>query len=364
LGDLDLLGGVLRGVMSSALRDPVYTPEAPLLVPDEGLLAGLRGPVALTGATGFVGSHLAETLHAAGLELKLLVRNPSSARWIDGRIGGIVEGSIEDSSALVKLLDGVRTVFHLAGVLRAPSAAAFMKGNAGGARTLVDAVHAVNPEIVLVHCSSQAAVGPSKEASGASPDIPARPISAYGQSKAAAEEMIRNSGLDWRIVRPPAIYGPRDRDIFEFFRLASGGVMPYPGGERFLSISFVSDVLRVLIRAAGVGRTRGIYHAGPRDVTRMDDMLRLIVDAGDLRARMIPLPEWVLRCAGVGGSTLRVLGMKDIALSRDKVREILARHWILDSRSSLEELGIENGVPLAAGVETTWKWYREIGWLK
>ena len=246
-----------------AERDPLYSPEAPLLPPVEPGFQALKAPVALTGATGFVGSHLVDTLVSAGLKPRVLVRG-DRARWI-GELDGleIVRGSLEDPEALEALVEGAETVLHLAGALRAPSAAAFLEGNAGGTSRLVDAVRKRSPQAFFLYCSSQAALGPSENPGGLGPEALPRPISAYGRSKAAAEEVVRNSGLRWSIVRPPAIFGPRDVDILEFFRMASRGLIAWPSGSRLLSISCVDEVLKVLLAVACRREEGGIERVVP-----------------------------------------------------------------------------------------------------
>ena len=144
-----------------------------------------------------------------------------------------VQGSLEDTEALKRLVAGAGTVFHLAGVVRAGSEADFDRGNRGGTANLVAAVREAAPEARLVHVSSLAAVGPSPDPAGVGPEAEPSPISSYGRSKLAAESEVRalGEGFWWAIVRPPAIYGPRDTDIFEFFRMADRGLVAAPGGR-------------------------------------------------------------------------------------------------------------------------------------
>lgn len=341
--------------------DPVYSPAKPLLSPDGLELSSLEEPIALTGGTGFVGSHLVDTLVAAGFKPRILVRNPESMRWVQTVAAELIPGSLEDVSSLEALVAGAKTVLHLAGSLRAPSAAAFMEGNAGGMSRLIKAIRESSLPAHLVFCSSQAALGPSADLEGVPPEAPLRPISAYGKSKASAERLLRDSGLYWSIVRPPAIFGPRETDILEFFRMASRGVVAYPAGERWVSIACVTDVLRVLLEVACHRAPRSIRHVALDPPIRMDEMLREIAGGSQRSFRMLAIPPWVLRAAGWGGSTLRTVGFSRIPLSRDKVREILARHWVLKDTS--EAGGLLRGMPLKEGIALTWEWYRRIGWL-
>ncbi len=344
----------------------MFSPENPLVPPDgvASWMDNLPGPIVLTGGTGFVGSHLVNTLCAAGMCPRVLVRNAASPRWIAGSGVEWVEGSLEDDSALGRLVEGAGVVVHLAGVLRGASEAEFMVGNRDGTAQLVAAVGRHAPEARLVQVSSQAAIGPGDAHVGVTVDAPSRPISAYGRSKAAAEREIRQFGGHWSILRPPAIYGPRDTDVFEFFRMASRGLVAVPSGDRWLTVAYVADVVRAILAVSSVGRASGIYHVGATEPMAMEEMLQAIAAAGDLKVRMIRIPPWVLRAAGAGASGLRLAGLRRIPLSRDKAEEILAKHWVLETRSSIEQLGLGSPVAFDDGARMTWSWYRNAGWIR
>ncbi len=361
------MGGVCGDRLTRRVRpvDPVYDSENPLVSSGtvDFWLASLPLPIGVTGGTGFVGSHLINTLCAAGIRPRVLVRNSDSPRWIAGCQVDWVEGSLEDSDALDRLVEGVGTVFHLAGVLRGANENDFMAGNRDGTARLLASMEHLAPDARVIHVSSQAAVGPSDATIGATVEAELRPISAYGRSKAAAEAKVRAFNGRWVILRPPAIYGPRDSDIFEFFRMASRGLLAAPSGDRRLTIAHVGDVVRAVIAVADVGRHEGIYHVGATEGMAMDAMLREIATAGDVKARLVRIPPWALKAAGAGASVLRMAGMHQIPLSRDKVDEILARHWVLETRTSRERLELPDPLPFDAGARMTWLWYRNAGWL-
>jgi len=158
-----------------------YSFSHPLVSPDAvaSWVETLPRPVAITGGTGFVGSHLVETLCAAGIEPRVLARDPASPRWIAGAPVRLVAGSLGDPQALAKLVDGAGCVVHLAGVLRAGTAAEFDRGNREGTANLVRAIRRRAPKARLVHVSSLAAVGPSENRRSGS-DLPLRPFQAGG----------------------------------------------------------------------------------------------------------------------------------------------------------------------------------------
>ncbi len=342
----------------------------PPLVPPEAVadaLEGMAWPVAVTGGTGFVGSHLVDTLCAAGIRPRVLVRDPAAPRWIADREVEWVPGSLHDPEALERLVAGAGTVLHLAGVVRAPSAAAFERGNRLGTANVVAAVRGAAPGARLVHVSSQAALGPSPEIAGLGPEAEPHPVSAYGRSKLGAEREVQALGdeLPWLILRPPAIHGPRDTDVLQFFKLAASGTVPLPSGERWVTMAWVGDVVRAVLAAAGgrgeAGRT---CHLGEPEPYRMQAMVRLLAEAGGVRARVLPLPGAVLTAAGLVGSGLHLLGLHRVPMTRDKARELLARHWTLRTRDSLEALGLHDWTEFFDGARVTWAWYRREGWLR
>lgn len=345
--------------------DPVFGFENPLVQSDSVLhwLEALRQPVAVTGGTGFVGSHVVDTLCSGGIRPRVLVRQPASPRWISGSPVDWVEGSLDDTEALERLVNGAGTVLHLAGVLRGATESDFLAGNLGGTERVLGAVSRYAPGAAFVYVSSQAAIGPADAERGASIESEPRPISAYGRSKAAAEEVVRAFDGCWAILRPPAIYGPRDSDVFEFFRMASRGLMAAPSGDRSLTIAHVADVVTAVIAVAAADRSGEIYHVGAVEGVPMDAMLRTIAVSGGGSPRLVHFPSWVLKAAGAGGSLLRTMGVKQLPLSRDKVDEILAKHWVLETQPSIDRLGLPQPRAFDQGAGMTWEWYRKAGWL-
>lgn len=326
------------------------------------LARGVEAPIALTGATGFVGRHVLDVLRAAGVPRRVLVRG---AGRLDAPADDekVVLGSLEDEGALRELVRGTATVIHLAGVVRAGRAAEFHRANAAGTGRLVAAMLAVAPRARLVHVSSLAAAGPSATPEGRAPQELPAPVSAYGRSKLVAEEVVRASGLAWVILRPPAIYGPGDRDVLQFFKLVACGVVPLPAGERWVTMAHVADVVRAILAACCVGSGE-VFHLGEPQPRRLDDLVAILASSADLPApKILSMPAIVLRAAGVAGDLLLVLGARGVAMTSDKARELLARHWSSATLPSLRRLGLPGYVPFDVGARATWAWYRRHGWV-
>ena len=214
-----------------------------------------------------------------------------------------------------------------------------------------------------MHVSSLAAAGPSPDPAGRGPDDEAAPISAYGRSKLAGEAAARAYPGAWVILRPPAIYGPRDIDILHFFRLVARGVVPLPAGERWLAIAHVADVVRAILAAAAGAATGRVVHLGEPAPQEMRAMIATLAAAGGVRARTVALPACLVRAAGAAGDALQRLGFRSVALTGDKARELLARHWSARTEGAYRDLALTGFVPFSAGATATWQWYREQGWL-
>ncbi len=330
-------------------------------------LGSIEPPVAVTGGTGFVGSHLVDTLAEAGFRPRVLVRNPENPRWIAGAGVEWIPGGLGDAAALRRLVTGARTVLHLAGVVRAGHASVFDEANRAGTERLARAVlEAAEPVARFVLVSSLAAAGPSADIEGVGPDDPPRPFSAYGRSKLGGEEAVRRvlDGRRWVILRPPAIYGPRDVDILQFFKLTALGIVPLPAGDRWITIAHVADVVRAVLAAAAGGVDGEVLHLGEPRPYRLQAMVRLMAEAGGVRARVVPVPAVAVRALGAGGTLLQRLGMRGVAMTSDKARELLARHWTSQTAQSLERLGVGEGIPFFEGAAGTWAWYRANGWVR
>ncbi|MCP4897500.1 MAG: NAD-dependent epimerase/dehydratase family protein [bacterium] len=339
----------------------------PLVAVDEvrAWLEMLPECIAITGGTGFVGSHLVDTLCAAGKRPRVLVRDSENARWIGNQPVDLVQGDLEDSEALSRLMTDAGVVIHLAGVVRAASAESFDRANRLGTRKVLEALHSAAPDCRLVHISSLAAVGPSATPEGAIPEVEPHPVSYYGRSKLGAErEVVRGAkGQRWLVLRPPAIYGPRDTDVFQFFKMAHSGWMAAPRGERWISVAYVGDVVRAILAAAAIGEDKRIYHLGEQQPYSLDHLLKIVAETGGVRARLVSVPVGVMKFAGIVGSAMHSIGFSRMPVTRDKMGELLAHHWTARTDESLEDLGCAEVTRFPEGAEITWDWYRSHGWL-
>ena len=328
----------------------------------------------VTGGTGFVGSHLVEELLRRGYAVRALVRD--APKWLEGLDVETVRGDLFDEEALRRGMDGATAVFHVAGLTRAPDYAALERANVTGTLNVLEAAAAQpTPPRVLV-TSSLAAVGPSDRLPDGSgkPRIETallRPISDYGRSKAKMERQIdawqleRGDALPLVVVRPPAVYGPREADIFTIFKTAARGLFPIVGDGRKpqLSLVHVRDLVRGMVDAleadAAVGET---YFIGSTRGYSWNEVRDAALQALGTRALRVNVPKpFVGPIGAVSELAGRVTGSYP-PLNREKAREA-KEAWVCSPAKAARDFGYRQEVPLGEGMAETMAWYREHGWL-
>jgi nucleoside-diphosphate-sugar epimerase len=324
---------------------------------------------AVTGASGFVGSHLVDALAARGWRVRRLAR-PESPTPPPGAPPAVETHVVDlaDARALDRApaLEGVDVVFHVGGVTKRRTLEAFRDGNVRPTRALLDALARRGARPRFVHVSSQAAAGPASR-----PDVPVteddapRPVEAYGRSKLEAEEAVRAADLPWTIVRPSAVYGPRDVDFLTAFRHARRGlaVSPAPRGAR-LSLVYAEDLADALALAgaspAAAGRT---YFVAAADAAWRDVYAAAAAAFGArLRAELVP-PAWALRLGGRLGDAYGLATGRHPLANSHKVTLGLQRWWLCSAERARRELAWAPRVALAEGARRTAAWYRAAGWL-
>jgi nucleoside-diphosphate-sugar epimerase len=315
-----------------------------------------------------VGSHVLDSLRARGLPTVLLLRSASHRRWLEHHLAEVEvrPGSIGEPGSLREALTGVTDVIHCAGCIKATRISEFFSVNQIGTRNLVEAVNA-NPRSVrrLVHLSSLAAAGPATADRPAREDCPPNPVSDYGRSKLAAEAEVRDHcRAEFVILRPPAVYGPRDTAFLPMFKAVRRHFLPRPNPRQTLSLVYVKDlaeaVVSGLIHPAAAGKT---YFVASRETVTAAGMAREIADQMRRWTIPCPLPTVLLSALCAGGEALGRLTGKARLLSWQKLAEVRAPGWVCDPTLLERELGYRCSTGLKAGIGETLAWYGREGWL-
>jgi len=299
--------------------------------------------LAITGGTGFVGTHLIDVALAAGHEIKALTRREQRER--DG-IDWVL-GDLSNRDALEWLVDGADAVVHVAGTISAPTAAGFDKGNVEGTLAMLAAATAGGVQR-FVHVSSLAAREPK--------------LSLYGASKAKAEELVHSSGLDWAIIRPPAVYGPGDKETLELFRMAKLGLMLMPPRGR-VSVIHADDLARLLLALAPYPAPSNVLiepDDGKRGGWTHREFARALAAAVGTRAAVISSPGILLRAAARLDHMLRGENAK---LTTDRAAYFSHRNWVVEPKRAAPAALWQAQIPTEEGLVATADWYRAQGWL-
>jgi len=300
--------------------------------------------IAITGASGFIGRHLVDHLHARGADV-VAVRRPF------------------EGATLRDVLRGADAVVHLAGVVSAVRERDYFSANVDGTRAIAEAARAAG--LPMIHISSLAAAGPASPRAPRSEDDAAAPINAYGRSKLAGERVIAASdGLRWTILRPGVVYGPRDRALLPVFRLAERGILPLVGRtDAAYTFIHVADLVRVIAAAVDGEAQRDILFVGHPDPVTTRDLLEGVRATSSVRGRIVRIPLAITRLAALGGDAAGVLFGKRTLINSRRYAELASAGFVCRVDRLRDRLGIVAAIGLNEGLADASRWYRKEGWL-
>lgn len=311
--------------------------------------------VAVTGATGFLGRAVIAALAVRGVQLRLLVRREPLELAGSVAKPDVVLGSLEDRAALGRLVQGADVVLHLAGAIKATDDQAYLRVNRDGAGALAEQVAKRAPGAHFIHVSSMAARHPE--------------LSGYAASKRAGEQAVIDVlGLpQLSIIRPPAIYGPGDRETMIFFELASRKLVPLPGKPSArIALIHVEDAAHLLAeRVSGqpTGRVQAIADERPSGYSWQEILGAASSAVGNTSPRYFSLPSGLVRAVGGGAGAIAKIVGKAGMVSAGKIRELLHEDWAVPAAELLREANAAPQHGLTEGFAATANWYREAGWL-
>lgn len=316
----------------------------------------------VTGATGFVGSHLVEKLRARGESVRCLARPETDVRRLPAGVQ-TAAADLATGRGLEAALDGVDAVVHVGGVTRALTSDGYYAGNARSTETLARAL--AGRGIRLVYVSSLAAIGPALDGRPVDENTPPHPVSTYGRSKLAGEKFATSLVPGAVIVRPPVVYGPRDTGVLQILKAACRGLLlEIAGGERWLSAIYVEDLADGICAALRAPRAGGSFFLAHRDPVTWRQLGDTAAQLMGRRARTVRVPVFAARSIAFLNEIWSLLSRNPAIISREKVAEACCRFWICDSARAAADLGFEAPTPLAAGLAKTLAWYKEAGWLE
>lgn len=323
----------------------------------------------VTGANGFIGSHLVEALLADGHRVRCLVRRTSDLKWLSGLGMELAIGSLDDAGSLKQAVRDCDFVYHLAGAAKAKHRLEFYRHNTDGALNIARTALEAAPRLRrFVFSSSQAAAGPADRLE--QPVCEAddcRPLSDYGKSKLLAEQrlLVLSGSLPLTIIRPPSVYGPRDTEVFLFFQWINRGVALLPGFKtRYAHLVYVKDLVRGMIQAAeskqAIGKT--YFLAGDRAYS-WQEISGSIAHSLDMHPIKLHLPLFMAHFSAVLSEAGAFVAKKPTQFNRQKVREMSQRFWAVSSEAAKRDFGFSCEYDLERGIAQAARWYKDNHWL-
>ncbi len=318
--------------------------------------------ILITGGTGFVGSHAVEAYKNAGWTVRAFIRDRKRLSWLSNLDIELAVGSLTDSESLKLAVDKCDTIVHCAGMTKALHNEEFFRVNGEAVGKLASVASEAGVKRFVL-CSSQAAAGPSLTESPRSESEEPCPVSVYGSSKLAGEKALRESvgEMEWVILRPPAIMGPRDWQFLPLFKgIIKLGLYPQFGsGQQLYSFASVFDVVKALLMAGTIeGPVNGTYFVANDDPVDWKVASSEIAGYVSRKVRNLTLPTGLLDMIGTFNDVFAHLSGKPALLSREKVKEILASGWICSNEKIKSEWGFACDYDLRRTLRVTYDFYK------
>ena len=318
--------------------------------------------VLVTGANGFIGSHLVEALLKNGYQVRALVRKSADLKWLAGLPCEIVYGAISEINTLFPAVENVDFICHTAGATKAKTIEEFALINYGGTQNLLNACLKKNINLKrFVLFSSLAAVGPSDNSQSITEEKACYPISNYGTTKQQAESAVLEfkDKIPSVILRLSAIYGPRDKEILFYFKLLKKGVRPI-FGETF-SLCYVKDAVNAVILSLERDISSGsIYNIADAKCYTYDDVAIIAEQILNKKTLRIKVPKAILLAYA---TILHKISQGKSIINPDKIKELTSKCWVCDYKKASNELGFTAKYSLEDGLRETIEWYQGQGWL-
>jgi nucleoside-diphosphate-sugar epimerase len=322
----------------------------------------------VTGANGFVGSHLVDYLLEKNFEVRCLVRKSSDLKWLKGKNVKIFDSGLFDIEGMDKAFKGVEYIYHVAGVVKSKTSEGYYKGNVDTTKALLDAAQmnsATIKKIVIV--GSLTSAGPSLDGKPLDENHECMPITTYGRSKLAQERLAESymQKLPITICRAPAVYGERDTEIFIFFQTFNRGLMTSIGyNKKILSLIHVSDLVEGFYLASINSKSIGQkYFISSEKYYTWEEVGSVTSKILNKKPFKIAVPHLIVYAVAAEAQFLSIFSSKPATLNLEKARDITQTAWICDTRKAVKELGYRQKVSLEEGIKRTVAWYKQVKWL-
>ena len=322
----------------------------------------------MTGGTGFIGSHTVEQLLAEGYHVRCLIRpNQVNLRWLQGLPVDFVQGDLMNPASISKCVEDAEYIIHIAGITKAKHKSEFFTGNVTTTNNLLSAASQLKHLKKFCYISSLTAAGPSPTGIPLNETVHCHPITSYAKSKLEAERVCKQYSGKFPIViiRPPAVFGPRDTDTLEIFKWVNLGLKPVLGSSaKTLSLVYAPDLAKGIIRATFDERTAGeTYNIADPTLFNFSSIIDYLATLIHKRTIQVHLPKGLVYSMAGITQFLSFFGKRPAVLNIEKARDLLQKHWVCDPRKIQEHIGFQTSTSMVDGIKKTYHWYKDNGWL-
>jgi len=322
----------------------------------------------VTGANGFVGSHLVDALLSKGFNVRCIVRKSSSLKWLNGKDVEIIDSGLFDKDGLRKAFKGVNYIYHVAGVVKSKTKEGYFNGNVETTRNLLDVAmenSSTLKRFLLV--SSGTVTGPSIDGKPLSETSECKPITTYGRSKLEGEKTVLSykDKLPITICRAPAVYGERDTEIFIYFQTFSKGLTTTIGfNKKELSLIHAIDLVEGFYLAATSEKAIGeIYFISSEKFYTWQEINLVTSKVLNKRPIIIKVPHFIVYTISAFAQFFAMFSSKPATLNIEKAKDITQQFWIFDTSKAMKDLGYKQNISLEEGIRRTCEWYKQMKWM-
>lgn len=322
----------------------------------------------VTGANGFVGSHLVDNLLSHGLRVRCLVRKSSNLKWLDKKNVEIFDSGLFDKDGLRKAFKDVNYIYHVAGVVKSKTKEGYFKGNVETTKNLLEAAleNASTVKRFLV-VSSQTVSGPSLECKPVNEESECRPITTYGRSKLEEERLVLSykDKLPITICRAPAVYGERDTEIFIYFQTFSKGLTTTIGfNKKELSLIHAIDLAEGFYLASMSEKAKGeIYFISSEKFYTWQEINSITSKILDKRPIIIKVPHFLVYTIAAVAQFFAMFSSKPATLNIEKAKDITQQYWTCDTSKAMRDFGYKQKISIEEGIRRTCDWYIQMKWI-
>jgi len=323
---------------------------------------------AVTGANGFVGSHLVDYLLGKNFEIRCIVRKSSNLQWLEGKNVKIYDCGLFDKDGIREAFRDVNYIFHVAGVVKAKDEGGYLIGNVEASRVLLEVASEEKNSIKkFIVVSSQTVSGPALDGKPVTEEMKPNPLTTYARSKLKQEEIALGykDVFPVTICRGPAIYGERDTEIFIYFQLFNKGLTTMIGfDKKELSLLHVSDLAEGLYLAAISDKANGqIYFISSEKFYTWNEVGNITSKVLNKKAFRIRIPHFIVFTIAAFAQFFAMFSSKPATLNIEKAKDLTQRYWICDTSKAMREIGYRQKVSVEEGIKRTCEWYKQMKWI-